>query len=295
MSHYFYKKTAKFQFNEKEEPYEVKLLPGKYVFECTGASGGGSKGGFGAHVSAVLRLLSTKTFYVYVGGKGKYGEKSEDITPGGFNGGGNGGGGSMVETGMCSSGSSGGGATDFRLKNGPWNSSESLESRIIVAGGGGGQSWDLAGGNAGRLVGYSSQGRDFPTGSCQSIAGGEQNGSTNFGYGDNGANGLTNSNTGAQGNGGGGGGWYGGKASQKTGAFSNAAGGGGSSYISGMAGCVDNQEITFKHAFMEDGNATKYKGNGFASITQIFPDYSRRYNQYRTNVFLFLSCIYYSK
>ena len=285
MSHYFYQKTAKFQFNEKEEPYEVKLLPGKYVFECTGASGGGSKGGFGAHVSAVLRLLSTKTFYVYVGGKGKDGENKFDITPGGFNGGGNGGGGNTMNSVICASGGGGGGATDFRLKNGQWNNSESLASRILVAGGGGGQSWNLAGGNAGRLVGYSSEGLYWTEGSCKSMPGGEQDGSTNFGYGDNGANGSQSSSRGTEGNGGGGGGWYGGKASQSTGANSNAAGGGGSSYISGMAGCVDNPEITFKHAFMEDGNATKHKGNGFASITQIFPGYSKRCNQLRSNVF----------
>ena len=189
------------------------------------------------------------------------------------------------------SGGGGGGATDFRLKNGQWNSSESLASRILVAGGGGGQCSTLAGGNAGRLVGCSSEALDG-----MSMPGGGQEGSTNFGYGDNGANGLSKIHIqGSEGNGGGGGGWYGGKASQSTGDYSNAAGGGGSSYISGKAGCVDNPEITFKHAFMEDGNATKHKGNGFASITQIFPGYSRRCIQHRTNAFLFLSLICYSK
>ena len=107
MSHYFYQKTAKFKFNEKKEPYEVKLLPGKYVFECTGASGGGSKGGFGAHVSAVLRLFKTKIFYVYIGGKGEDGKNEDAVTPGGFNGGWNGGGGSTIESGMCISGGGG--------------------------------------------------------------------------------------------------------------------------------------------------------------------------------------------
>ncbi len=54
-----------------------------------------------------------------------------------YNGGGSGG----YSTVGIETGTNGGGATDIRLLNGNWNDFESLKSRIMVAGGGGGSSY----------------------------------------------------------------------------------------------------------------------------------------------------------
>ena len=107
---------------------------GNYKIEVWGASGGdnysnkyltaNSHGGRGGYSSGTITLQKDDTLYVVVGGRGKYGS---GYVVGGFNGGGSGGAGSS---------GSGGGATDVRLKSGVTDT-ESLKSRIIVAGGGG--------------------------------------------------------------------------------------------------------------------------------------------------------------
>ena len=109
---------------------------GNYKIEVWGASGGdnysnkyltaNSHGGRGGYSSGTITLQKDDTLYVVVGGRGKYGY---GYVAGGFNGGG---------TGGASSSGSGGGATDVRLKSGVTDT-ESLKSRIIVAGGGGGE------------------------------------------------------------------------------------------------------------------------------------------------------------
>ena len=94
---------------------------GWYKIELWGA-GGGASGGRGAYVSGIMYLSENEHIYFYVGERG-----GNDDT---FN-----------------SGSRGGGATDVRLISGDWDSDESLQSRVMVAAGGG------ASGDGGALVG----------------------------------------------------------------------------------------------------------------------------------------------
>ena len=287
MKRYTLLKKTQYPYNDANEPYEVSLVPGEYLIECVGASGGG-KGGYGARVSAVLKLSTTKTFFIFVGSKGENIKYSTEKSKGGFNGGGKGGGSALHETKTYRSGAGGGGATDFRLYRGNWYDEESLKSRIIVAGGGGGEGFGIQGGSGGRLTGLPSEIRVFDDFTSQSIPGGKQEGDDNFGFGQDGIDGVYG-NCCAEGKGGGGGGWYGGSASQETSNFSNAAGGGGSSYISGMPGCIDNQEIVFSYAIMESGQTTKHEGNGYASISRINPLIScRNYRNKNSHIFLLI-------
>lgn len=147
-----------FNFDYTGTVQEVELPKGKYKLQCWGAQGGnsaghsygtGSKGGYS---EGVLTLTEKTTLYVFVGGQGSRGSGSS-LVNGGWNGGG-------ASVGYASYGSNsdhygysypacGGGATDIALvtssmsyANGRTNrSSESLLSRIIVAGGGAGGSY----------------------------------------------------------------------------------------------------------------------------------------------------------
>ena len=105
---------------------------GYYILEAWGASGGNSSasGGRGAYAKGTIFLTKGQEIYVYVGQTGIYGG------PEGFNGGG-----------ACnvSWGYTGGGATDFRLIDGNWKDDLSLNSRILVAGAGGGRARDYSG------------------------------------------------------------------------------------------------------------------------------------------------------
>ena len=193
---------------------------GYYKFEAWGAQGQNSSenqpGGKGGYTSGVLHLNVDNILYVYVGGRN------------GYNGGGT--------KGNGGNGGGGGGATDIRIL--PKSNANSLASRIMVAGGGGGAyNWAGAvynhpGGAAGGLSG--ANGTYYNT--CQStggtqIAGGTCSSSSSvsgsFGIGGNGYS------SGA----GGGGGYYGG-AGRYDNPGSGSGAGGGSSYVSGYTGCV---------------------------------------------------------
>ena len=113
---------------------------GWYKIELWGAAGASSssaQGGSGAYTSGIIYLEENTLLFFYVGGKGS-----------GRNGGANGGGAGNGD------GRGGGGATDVRLVGGAWNNTDSLNSRIMVAGGGGGAYNTLAGQNAATLEGY---------------------------------------------------------------------------------------------------------------------------------------------
>ena len=73
-------------------PYFVTLIPGKYKFECYGASGGDGKvsaGGKGGYSVGSILLDKTTNFYIYIGGQGSSKDGSADSkVPGGYNGGG---------------------------------------------------------------------------------------------------------------------------------------------------------------------------------------------------------------
>ena len=140
----------------------IELPRGRYKLQCWGAQGGnvtgtyavsGSKGGYS---EGVLNLKEKTTLYVFVGGQGASYTSSDtqtstSVVKGGWNGGGAGVRTSIYETsdhyGM-SFPRGGGGATDIALvtstmgySNGRTSrSTESLKSRIIVAGGGAGAS-----------------------------------------------------------------------------------------------------------------------------------------------------------
>ena len=205
------------------------LTPGVYNFTLAGSNGaadsGGSIGGYGAVVSARLRLTKNTTFYAYVGGRTS------------FNGGGKG---------QFASGS----ASDVRLVAGDWNNFDSLKSRVIVAGGGGGTDSGDRGGDGG-LNGLSST-KNYGKGGSQTSGGiGLVNGS--FGQG-----GHYSSSTG-----GGGSGYYGGGSSNNT---YDYGGGGGSSFISGYYGCDAIEESSTSTNIVHTGHSLHYSRIRFTDV-----------------------------
>ncbi|MBR2997518.1 MAG: InlB B-repeat-containing protein, partial [Bacilli bacterium] len=221
------------------DDYDTFVAPytGTYSIEAWGSQGNDFNtttglGGKGAYVKGEINLNKDDVLYVYVGGQG-----SE------FNGGGRKG----------NQYKEGGGASDVRLVSGSWDDSESLASRIMVAGsGGGGHSY--AGGAGGALKGIDgwngSYGNHGGKGGTQ-ISGGER------GYG-----GAYIGSDGSFGKGGsapyfssgGGSGYYGG-GSSGTDTNEGGAGGGGSSYISGYKGCVAISDATNTAPRLDSNNA----------------------------------------
>ena len=212
------------------------LYGGKYKIELWGAAGGRGRtnyvldkyGGSGGYTSGEIILNQNQNLYVYVGGKGKDSASVSRCVGGlgGYNGGAQGG-----IDGNCDSGpepgAGGGGATDVRLVGGIWNDTDSLKSRIMVAGGGGGATYNVAGSSAGGLEGYiGNKGKSVAT----QIFGNA------FGYAT-----MVSDSDYTVGPGGAGSGYYAGTTSRSDG----SSGGGGSSFISGHAGSI---------AINEDGN-----------------------------------------
>lgn len=115
---------------------ELTLNAGVYKLEVWGAQGGyqndSSKGGKGGYSYGTLTLTEPTKIYVYVGGSGNSGGSA-----GGFNGGG-----------KRDTYPGGGGASDVRI------GTDSLYSRVIVAGGGGSEGDEnIAGGYGGGTYG----------------------------------------------------------------------------------------------------------------------------------------------
>jgi len=282
----YLKQAWEFSYTGTGQAFTIPAA-GTYCFECWGAQGGQgnpsnydddspySEYGRGGYTKGEIVLSSGLVFYIYVGGEG--------VTPhNGWNGGGygvgNNGGAYMY----------GGGATDVR------NGVE-LNSRIMVAGGGGGESHGGWGGCGGNLIGGTGtkQGPSY-TGANAMVSGGTQSSGGAAGAfswsgtgptsGSLGQGGKSNSQYG----GGGGGGYYGGGGA---GVSSNSwgAGAGGSSYISGYSGCsihssyrfISNSNLIMINGSsamptttLFDSNATEtgHPGDGFARITQISVD-----------------------
>ena len=271
-----------------------------YRIQCWGASGGGASiarcVGCGGYVAGKIFLTKNQALYVYIGQRGNnYNNYSSTYM---FNGGGYA---NNVAT-YC--GACGGGATDIRTINGDWDNSTSLDSRIMIAAGGGGCSdaSNTTSGCAGGLEGYdgidqfvnyqdyvghgATQAAGGATPTYNSSSGG-QNGTAGI-LGKGGIGGRNNINTDIGGGSGGGGGLYGGSGASG-GARGVYYGGGGSSYISGHSGCTA-KILTFTNTVMIDGvgyqwTSTKgdqvgiptvadnsirengYVGNGYAIIT----------------------------
>lgn len=140
---------------------EITLPPGKYKLQCWGAQGGDvydyhyylvAGGGYGGYAEGILHLTEEKTLYAFVGGKpnGVVTDVNASVNTkinGGWNGGG-----SSYEMSTYGDGYSfaapGGGATDFSTISSDMSYvngmnqrvSNSLNSRFLVAGGGGGSS-----------------------------------------------------------------------------------------------------------------------------------------------------------
>lgn len=221
----------------------VAFPKGDYKIELWGSSGGDElllnrKGGKGGYASGLLSLKEARSFYFYIGTKGG---DSKSRTAG-YNGGAEG----AIDNvnGDCPTGGSGG-ATDMRTVNGAWSLTEGLNSRIMVAAGGGSAGCGSQGGNAGGIFGES--GHNSYNGQINGGAGASQTSGYSKGSGQRGKN--ADEATGS-----GGGGYYGGFAGNRI-TYLGGAGGGGSSYISGMNGCeIAPSLIVFKNPILLSGN-----------------------------------------
>ena len=277
----------------------VTLPEGTYKLECWGAQGGNSNlsngtygnGGKGGYSTGILNVSTNTTIYITVGGQGQNGALNTR-TAGGFNGGGDG-----YGTNNFGVGGGGGGASDISLMRPVFSQSSyfinkirdtnSLLSRIIVAGGGGSAGYNVSNNAANGGAGGGTTGQDGLSNRVYHGTGGKQ---TTFGTGGSseesnrysvqakfgcGAS-ASNSTDVAPG---GGGGWYGG------GLHCDSAGGGsGYVYTSATAsnypsGCLLNSSYYLSDAKTIAGNTsftsptgsseTGHPGNGYCRITVI--------------------------
>jgi hypothetical protein len=254
-----------FSFTGDEQTYTVPAGVHSLHLVALGAEGGngsdsatgsihGGVSGLGARVEADLAVLPGQTLFIEVGGEGFDGSELVRLGEGGFNGGGNSNNGSLAAMQFTSfPGGGGGGATDIRTCSRHATSctgvKTSLESRLLVAGGGGG------GGALGGTGGYAGEGGLGGFGgvcgggiSGEGGLGGTQTGGGAGGVGaptgTAGARGLGGSSTPNMLNpkpGGGGGGGYFGGGSGGSGCV-GGGGGGGSSFAAASAGNVSVED-----------------------------------------------------
>ena len=275
------------------------LTPGRYKLECWGAQGGNSNqsngtygnGGKGGYSTGILNVSTNTTIYITVGGQGQNGVLNTR-TAGGFNGGGDG-----YGTNNSGVGGGGGGASDISLMSPVFSHSSyfinnirdtnSLLSRIIVAGGGGSAGYDVSNNAANGGAGGGTTGQDGLSNRVYHGTGGKQ---TTFGTGGSseepnrysvqakfGCGASASNSTGVAP--GGGGGWYGG------GLHCDSAGG-GSGYVytpttasNYPSGCLLNsayylsnaQTIAGNQSFSSPtgGTETGHSGNGYVRITKL--------------------------
>jgi hypothetical protein len=221
-------------------PYIYVFDPGVYLLEVWGASGGNASithtngvsqyptyGGKGGYSNGTIRILQQTNAFIYVGEKGFVVTETNKNSSGTF-----GGGNLTISCTGSGHGCIGGGASDIRLN------SDSLYSRVIVAGGGGGTAGGMTykvgtnGGDAGGKEGY--KGFDdvdpinyYTIGATQET-GGKTHGCsyTPIGFdGEFGLGGGSNNGNGTNYGGSGGGGWFGG-----AGGAHRVSGSGGSGY-----------------------------------------------------------------
>ena len=212
--------------------------------DMSGAQGGGTLGGNGGRAQGVLTVTPGQTLNIHVGGK-----PTAQLGPGGYNGGGAT---TVLPCGPnASNGFPGGGASDIRIGG------NTLNDRVVVAGGGGGQGWSnglggSGGGNVGGdgdpswIAGTHGKGGTQSAGGIGGFYTGNSQSSPSGTFGVGGNSGPVNTYcTG----GAGGGGWYGG------GAGYVSAGAGGSSYITGLASAsttsgtqTGNGQVTINYA-----------------------------------------------
>jgi hypothetical protein len=234
---------------------------GTYKLEAWGAGGTlvqtSAPGGKGGYAAGESHLKRGQIFYIYAG-------ETPARTAAAFNGGGAG---NLYNNNFR--GGAGGGATDMRLVGGEWNNATSLNSRILIAGGGSGGGYDpqagtsyAPGAGAGGLTGYDVN-NTKP--GCNKGYGGKQN---NGGSGSSAGSFGKGGNAGGDSNcSGGGGGYYGGGGSSKDAGYAGASsGGGGSSFISGMPGCMAINPASTSNPRTQDTNGDKTALNYSNSI-----------------------------
>ena len=265
-------KEKKYTFTGSAQEF-VAPNTGKYTIELWGASGGSKDGGgLGGYTKGVIKLNQNEKLYIYVGGKGTTTTGKTGAT-GGYNGGGAGGAPGNTTNSEYTGGPSGGGATDVRLVSGTWDNQTSLNSRIMVAGGGGGRN-DSTTGHAGGLSAYDGLTKLYWE-SSKGVKGTQTSGYA-FGIGGAGDKGGGNVSA-CTGEGGGGGGYYGGTGGLHTsGNCYEIGGGGGSSYISGHTGCVaiTSESDTTKKSGCSEGTTNNscsihYSGKYFTETLMI--------------------------
>ena len=230
---------------------------GTYKIECWGAQGGSSTNGRGGYASGYIYINKYTSFFIYIGGSG---------SSMGWNGGG---------YGLSAEGSYifyGGGATDIRIIN--ELGFNGIRSRIIIAGGGGGDSHGGTGGNGGNITGENGIPCETLSGGYAYGYGGSQIAGGSAGVFDWGGTGPTSGTfaEGGKGNsqygGGGGGGYYGGGGSGVR-AFSMGGGGGGSSFISGYPGCNAIDKLSTFDNIIHTGLPNHYSGYVFTNSQMI--------------------------
>jgi hypothetical protein len=240
--------TATFTFTGGEQTFTVPAGITTLHVEAFGAPGGTGTGGptaascqsqmpatvcFGAAVAADVPVTAGQLLYIEVGGIGSDGSMAIH-GPGGFNGGGNGGDG----TNLLGGGGGGGGASDVRTVS--RSEVTSINSRLVIASGGGGSGGSGATGNGGGIGGGGYEGGSGGAGTAGAGGGGAGGpGATQGGPGGNGTlgfGGLGLSASGSDlftgGGGGGGAGLYGGGGGNAgTGSGGGGGGGGGASGV----------------------------------------------------------------
>ncbi|MDO5980632.1 glycine-rich protein [Flavivirga spongiicola] len=212
-----------FDYTGAEQIYTVPSGVNSINIEAYGAQGATVHGGEGGYSFGKLDVTPGQQIYVYVGGQGTLTVLASGGCAGGWNGGGQGGNGI--------DGSSGGGASDVRVGG------NTLNHRVIVAGGGGGMddigiSFDKGGAGGADIGENGKRTGVLPTGGTQTQGG--IAGAFDRYVGENGVLGIGGSNANFNGNtyrygGGGGGGYYGGG-----GGHPWSSGAGGSSYVGGV-------------------------------------------------------------
>lgn len=279
--YYTYRSTA-----ETSQSFTAEVA-GTYTFECWGAAGGSANNG--GYTYGEIELTAGRQLFIYTGKEGDPQTKNYNYSPtASFNGGGSGnnsstslpGGGTAYVSG------SGGGATDVRTYNSgsSWVDFTGLLSRIMVAGGGGGQAYSPSTpGAGGGLDGLASGTSSGGLGSLRGCSGATQyaggttttgfaSGSTTWSSGTNGtfgqgSNGVYQTHPG----GGGGGGYFGGAGGAGGGGSAGGvSGSGGSSFISGMAGCQAYEATSTSSNMIkrtEENTAIHHSGLKFNSST----------------------------
>ena len=234
-----------FSYNEST-PYIVSIPPGKYTIECWGSQGFPKE--YGAYTSGDLLLSQTLTLYLYLGSFCNEYRKSYTLS---FNGGG------------CGD-RAGGGATDVRLLGGDWDNFISLKTRIMVAGGSGGNDNGQNGGYGGELTGITTEGHaNNGNGGTQTTGGiGYVSGAFGIGGSDlNITNGVRQDTSS-----GGGSGYYGGSTGKSS---ICCAGGGGSSFISGHKNCDAINESSTQYHIVHTHQEKHYSGIYFTNTKMI--------------------------